>query len=92
MSKCGVRGKVHVCAAVPLYRLYVKGKKYLYEFLNCLNNVKKIAHGLCYSLRHGKEIVYFLQTCRQSSDPQGVQRSKICHLCLHQSDNLFNEI
>lgn len=72
MSKCGFRGTVQVPSAVQLYRLHAKGRKYLEMSLTWSNNVTKIVHGLNYSLRDGEGVTHFLQTCRQSSDPQRV--------------------
>lgn len=60
MSKHGFRGTAQVPSAVALCRLYAKGKKYLEMFLGWLNNVKKMVHGLYYSLRDGDGVSYFL--------------------------------
>lgn len=59
MSDCGFRGTVPMRSAVPLYSLCAKGAKYIEVFLSCLNNVKKIAHGLNYSLTDREGITTF---------------------------------
>lgn len=46
-------------------------------FLSWLNNGKKIVQGLNYSLRDGEGLTYFVQTRKQSSVPQSLEKFAI---------------